>query len=118
MKFPLFFIHALSKHVFYLFTYLFICTFVHLSIYLLIYLCISHFTFSLLHHFCSSGGYSASSNLSIHPTPPTNALLLLREKEKEKERVRALQQLYDAQSGNPLTEFVEEDYVETEKVQL
>lgn len=63
-----------------------------------------------------------SSSPSNYPTPPTvnthNTLLSLREKEKEKERVRALQLLLDAQSDNTLAEFVEEDYVETEKVHL
>ena len=80
------------------------------------------FSFSPSCSLCISGGYSVSSSHSNHPTPPTvnthNTLLSLREREKEKERVRALQQLLDAQSDNTLTEFVEEDYVEIEKVQL
>ena len=74
------------------------------------------------------GGYSTSVSSNVHPTSPPGTLQLLREiekekqkekeREKEKERARALQQLLNGQSDNTLTEFIEEDYAETEKVHL
>jgi hypothetical protein len=87
---------------------------------------VSYLFSSFLH--CVAGGYSTSVSPNIQPTPPPGTLQLLREKEKEKqkekerekerERARALQHLLNGQSDNTLTEFIEEDYADTEKVQL
>jgi hypothetical protein len=97
------------------------------------YLYTSHFShyfssfpiFSYLNLRCFAGSYSTSVSVNVHPTPPPGTLQLLREKEKERqkekereerERARALQHLLNGQSDNNLTEYIEEDYADTEKV--